>query len=84
MQRRRFIMILFALILKSERGQMLVRDCHTGQTILVHVRCACGFRAGNCVRITYSGAMTMSIPPQITAHSIRRVCPSLCRGCGGR
>lgn len=49
---------------------LLVCDCCTCQQILVHTDDACCFRVGDCVCIEFSGAMTMSIPPQITADCI--------------
>ena len=42
--------------------------------LLVCDVCTCQEILGECVCIEYSGAMTMSIPPQITAADIRRVC----------
>ena len=48
-------------------GRLLVGDCRTGQTVLVHPQQACCFSRGDCVEIEYSGAMTMSLPPQVNA-----------------
>jgi len=49
---------------------LLVCDLCTGQRVCVHTDQACCFAAGDCVCIHYSGAMTMSIPPQIHADQI--------------
>lgn len=65
---------LKAKILRVCCCDLLVCDVCTCQEILVHTPRACCFSVGECVCIEYSGAMTMSIPPQITATDIRRVC----------
>lgn len=54
-------------------GNLLVCDHNTDQEVVVHTANACRFSRGDCVCIHFSGAMTMSIPPQITATSICRV-----------
>lgn len=51
--------------------EMLVCDLCTCQEVLVHTSNACCFRPGQCVRITFNGAMTMSIPPQISADCVK-------------
>ncbi len=52
-------------------AQLLVRDDSSSQEVLVNTsysaRC---FSAGNRIRIQYNGAMTYSLPPQISAESI--------------
>ena len=60
-----------ARILRVNNCQLLVCDLGTSQEVLVHTDKACCFRAGQCVCIEYSGAMTMSIPPQITASCVK-------------
>ena len=50
-----------AEVLEVRNCQLLVCDCRTRQTVLVH-------------KIEYSGAMTMSLPPQVSALRISRVC----------
>ena len=50
--------------------ELLVCDLCTCQEVLVHTGNACCFRPGQCVRITHGGAMTMSIPPQISADCV--------------
>lgn len=66
-----------ARVLRVNCCDLLVCDLCTCQEVLVHTNDACCFRPGQCVRIEYSGAMTMSIPPQINADSIQ------CVPCGG-
>ena len=65
-----------ATVCCAECCQLLVCDHETRQEILVHSDQACHFRAGDQVCIHYSGAMTRSIPPQITARCIHKT-----RGC---
>lgn len=64
-----------ACILRVCPCDLLVCDLCTSQEVLVHTPQACCFREGQKVCIEYSGAMTMSIPPQISADSI---CPMNC------
>ena len=56
--------------------RLLVCDCATDQEVVVHTDQACCFFPGDLVWIEYSGAMTMSIPPQISAE---RICRAGCR-----
>ena len=70
--------IMYAAVLSAQNCQMTVCDRQTSQEVVVHSPCACHFRAGDQVCITYNGAMTMSIPPQITADCITRISPSGC------
>ena len=63
-----------AEVLEVRNCQLLVCDCRTGQTVLVHTQRACCFSRGDCVEIEHSGAMTMSLPPQISALRISRDC----------
>ena len=63
-----------AEVLEVRNCQLLVCDCCTRQTVLVHTQQACCFSRGDCVEIEYSGIMTMSLPPQISALSISRDC----------
>ena len=62
-----------ATVLQVCRCELCVCDCETCQKVLVHTDCACHFQVGQRVCITYSGTMTRSDPPQITAESIRPV-----------
>lgn len=64
---------IHATVLRAERCRLCVCDHSTQQEIIVHSPCACRFRHGDCVCIRYSGAMTMSIPPQISAACIEKV-----------
>lgn len=68
---------MIATVLEVQQGTLLVRDRRTSQKVLVHTALARRFRSGDIVHILYSGAMTMSIPPQITAIRIFRIggCP---------
>lgn len=64
---------MIATVLEVQHGSLLVRDRRTSQEVIVHVRFARNFRRGDIVSILYSGAMTRSIPPQITAIRIFRI-----------
>lgn len=72
-------MTMCAEILEISDKRLLVRDSRTMQEVAVNTRCSCNFRVGDRVRIFYSGAMTMSIPPQISAIRITKVPQSNCR-----
>ena len=63
--------VMHARVLEANSCDLLVCDLHAGQQILVHAQNACRFCPGDCVCIEYSGAMTASIPPQISAHCVR-------------
>ena len=63
-----------AEILCVQDSSLLVCDRCTQQKVLVHTDQACCFSRGELVRIQYSGMMTMSLPPQITALCISRMC----------
>ena len=65
-----------ARILRVCPCELLVCDLCGCQEVLVHTDQACCFRVGQCVCITYNGAMTMSLPPQISAD-----CVTLLNGC---
>lgn len=62
-----------ACILRVCPCDLLVCDLCASQEVLVHTPQASCFRVGEKVCIEYSGAMTMSIPPQISADSISRM-----------
>ena len=66
--------VMFARVLRVRRDNLLVWDRDTGQTVQVNTPIALRFRPGNVVRIEYTGAMTMSIPPQISATRITWDC----------
>ncbi len=63
-----------ATVLCVHDCSLLVCDSCTRQEVLVHTDRACCFSCGDYVRIEYSGMMSMSLPPQITALCISRVC----------
>ena len=67
-----------ARILRSGCCELLVCDLCTCQEVLVHTDQACRFCPGQCVCVEYNGAMTMSIPPQISADCIKLI---PCGGC---
>ena len=63
-----------ARVICQECGdRLLVCDCSTCQQVMVHTDQACCFSAGELVCIEYSGAMTMSLPPQVSASRIWRI-----------
>lgn len=62
--------IMQARILRVNRDSLLVRDCRTGQQVQVDTTRARRFRPGQRVIILYSGAMTRSVPPRITAADV--------------
>ena len=62
-----------ACVLQVNDCDLLVRDCSTKQEVVVHSDRACRFSVGDTVCIMYNGAMTMSIPPQISAMNIRKI-----------
>ena len=59
-----------ARILRVYRCQLLVCDICNSNEVIVHTPNACCFRVGDCICIEYNGAMTMSLPPQISADKI--------------
>ena len=63
-----------ARVLRVGCCQLLVCDLCGCQEVLVHTDRACCFRVGQCICIEYNGAMTMSIPPQISAECIQQIC----------
>ena len=67
---RRDPVTMSARVLRANCCELLVCDLRSCQEVLVHTGSACCFRPGQCVCITYSGAMTMSIPPQISADCV--------------
>lgn len=63
-----------ALVCKANRCDLCVCDCNTHQEVIVHYDCACHFHEGDKVCIHYNGVMTRSLPPQICADCIERIC----------
>ena len=66
-------MTMCAKVLRVENDCLCVCDKNTNQEVIVHTCRANCFCEGDCVCIHFSGAMTMSIPPQISATCIFRV-----------
>lgn len=66
------MMTMCAVISEISDNRLLVLDSRTRQEVVVNTRCRCNFRVGDRVIILYSGAMTRSIPPQISAVRIRK------------
>lgn len=69
-------MNMIATVLQVNRQGLLVRDDETGQEVQVNMRNGNRFSVGDRVRIAFSGQMTSSIPPQISATSVQRLRPS--------
>ena len=72
------MMTMCAVILETGNRQLLVRDAKTNQEIVVNTRCNCNFRVGDRIIIFHSGAITMSIPPKISAILIRKAPFNIC------
>lgn len=68
-------MTMTADVLENNGQSLLVRDWETGQEVLVHLPHPCRLCPGDRVCIRYDGVMTMSLPPQISAQSVRKLCP---------
>ena len=62
-----------ACVLQANDCDLLVRDCGTKQEVIAHSDRSCCFSVGDTVCIVYNGVMTLSIPPQISAMSIRKI-----------
>ncbi|WP_161846005.1 hypothetical protein [Pseudoflavonifractor sp. 524-17] len=63
-------MTMLATVCQVYSDALLVCDHATHQEVVVNTSQAASFQPGNQVRIQYSGAMTRSIPPQISAICI--------------
>lgn len=72
------MMTMCAVILEIGNRQLLVRDSKTDQEIVINTRCNCNFRVGDRIIIFHNGAMTMSIPLQISAIRIRKAPFNIC------
>lgn len=66
-------MIMCATVLEVNNGNLLVRDSRTEQEVVVNTSCACRFSSDDRVRIVYNGAMTNSLPPQISSRRIFKI-----------
>lgn len=62
--------IMRAIVIEVQWQRLLVLDLDARQQVLVNTPDARYFAPGDFVRIWFSGAMTRSIPPQITAIRI--------------
>ena len=69
---------LTAQVLDVRCGALLVCDCENSQKVQVNTDDACSYEVGDCLCIRYNGVMSSSLPPQITATSIRRLRASAC------
>ena len=66
-------MIMLATVFSVRNDHLLVIDLSNRQQVRVNTREAPRFHAGDLIRIRYNGAMTMSIPPQISALRVTRL-----------
>lgn len=66
-------MTMNARVLSTDSRSLLVRDLSNNMEVRVFYRNARRFSRNDLVRITYTGTMTQSIPPQINALSIQRL-----------
>lgn len=53
-------------------GFFILQDAGSGQEIQVNTVCPCRFCPGDRVRVCFDGVMTRSLPPQISAGSVRK------------
>ena len=63
-----------ATVLQVCRDRLLVCDDGGCRRVVVHTEDACRFCRGDRVCIRYSGAMTNSLPPHLTAESVSCLC----------
>lgn len=61
-------------VLETHEGGLLCCDHRTNQTVFVHTGLARCFCAGDHLCVEHNGIMTMSLPPQLTASCITRIC----------
>lgn len=66
-------MTMCARVIKVEEHHLVCCDLCKMQKVIVHTPRACCFCVGDEVRIRFCGAMTMSLPPQITACCITKI-----------
>ena len=69
-------MVLIGRVERVEPGRLVVRDRQTERRVIVHARNTRCYFPGDLLHILYSGVMTHSNPPQISAIAIRRLFPS--------
>lgn len=68
-------MIMIAMVQEVRPNQLLVRDRANFQSVVVNTNDTRCFSVGDIVSILYNGAMTKSLPSQISAIRIRRLFP---------
>ncbi|MCL2077879.1 MAG: YobA family protein [Oscillospiraceae bacterium] len=66
-------MIMNATIIDISPQVLTVRNQANHEEVIVRYRNTRRFVVGDRIRITYSGIMTMSFPPQITANNIQLI-----------
>ena len=66
-------MTMYAMVKVVGESSLLVYDFNTSQEVIVHTPNACFFIVGEEIFIKYSGAMTRSISPQISANCISKI-----------
>jgi len=64
-------MQMTAVVINTNQQGMLVRNEANNENVRVIYRNSRRFGPGDRVRITYSGVITLSIPPQITATNVQ-------------
>ena len=62
-----------AVVCQVQDSFLLVCDQSSCQQVQVNTSCASCYSAGDRICIHYNGAMTNSIPPQISADCIHKV-----------
>ena len=62
-----------AVVCQVQDGSLLVCDQSNCQQVQVNTSCANCYSAGDHICTHYNGAMTASIPPQISADCIHKV-----------
>ena len=67
-------MTFCATVLAVLNGALLVCDDCTHRQVLVHTQGTRCFRPGDRARIRFSDASARSLPPQVTAVEICRIC----------
>ena len=66
-------MILLVSVVSIREDHLLVFDLTQHRQLQVNTRSAARFRAGDLLRIEYSGALTKSVPPQLTPLHIAKL-----------
>lgn len=65
---------MYCTVLEAREGWLLCCNHDSNQSVIVHTDLASCFCTGDRLCIEYSGAMTMSLPPQMSATRITRIC----------